>query len=214
MSFTRIAGASGLVFVVLLVLNGALLGDQPMAGDDIEEVRDYVAQDEGLHKTAWFLGAILLPFAVLFFSGVVTKLRASDREHNEGWAIAALAGAIFIGASAGSGDVMVATLFFRGSEGLDDSTLRALWDASIIAYASIGAGLAALAAAVAVPTLQRQVWPTWYGLLGLVAAVLGVLALIGAIADSNGGSVFALIGFATLVVWSLITSLLLLREDG
>ena len=168
MSFSRIAGFSGVLFVVLLMFNAALIGDQPLSGDSIDEVRDYISDKEGLHKTGVFLGIALLPFAIVFFAGVANKLRASDREHREAWAIAAIASAIFIGAAAGVGATLAATLLFRGGEDLSDSTIRALSDAQIIAYSSTGIAVSALALSVAIPTFMHKVWPVWHAALGAV----------------------------------------------
>jgi hypothetical protein len=212
MSFRRLTGISGIIFIVLLVVGGALLGDQPLAGDDIDEVRDYLADDVNLHKTAFVLGLIVLPFAVMFFAGLFTKLRDSDRAHDEGWAIAAVLGAVLLGASAGIGDTIFGTLLFRGGDGLDDPTLRALWDAQIIAYSSTGIALTALAVPVAVAVLRHKFWPAWYGLLSGLAAVAGALGVIGTVSDTNGGSIFGFIGFIGLAVWTLATSGLLLAD--
>ena len=212
MSFSRMAGVSGIAFLILIILNAVLLGDQPFSGDDVDEVRDYIEGDEGLHKTAMFLGIVLLPFAILFFAGVANRLRASDREHGEAWAIAAIASAIFIGAAAGIGDALISTLIFRGGEGLSDSTIRAIWDAQTIAYSSTGIAVTGLTLSVAIPTVLHRVWPLWHAALGAIAAVLGVLAIISIVSATTGGNIFGLIGFVGLLVWVLATSVLLILE--
>jgi hypothetical protein len=214
MSFYRIAGLAGIVFIVLVVLNAVLLGNQPLADDSVSEVRDYISGDEGMHKTALFLGIVLLPFAVIFFAGLTVKLRESDRANVEGWGFAALAGAVLLGAGVGVGDAMVSALFFRSGEGLDDATIRVLWDAQLTSYAATGAAVATLTLSTAVPTLWHRIWPTWHGLLGIVVGVLGVLSLIGVVSDTNGGNAFAGIGFVAFAVWTLATSVLLLREPA
>lgn len=207
MSFQRIAGIAGIVFVALLVVNGVMLGDQPYVNDSIADVRSYVGSDESMHKTGLFIGMLVLPFAVLFFAGLVARLRASDIAHAEGWSVVTLLGAVLFGASAGVGDVLYATTVFRGGEGLDDATLRVLWDGQNIAYASMGIALTALALGVAVPVLERGLWPFWYGLLTLVAAALGVVTLIGVISDTSSAWLF--IGFITFGVWTLVTGVLM-----
>ena len=54
----------------------------------------------------------------------------------------------------------------------------------------------------------------WHGLLGAVVAVLGVLATISVISDTNSGSVWGFVAFIGLLVWSLATSMLLVRETS
>ncbi len=210
MSFQRIAGIAGLVFVALMVVNGVLLGDQPVADDGIGAVRSYVSSDESMHKTGIFIGMLILPFAVLFFAGLVARLRESDLAHAEGWGTVTLLGAVLMGATAGLGGVLSATAVFRGGEGLDDATLRALWDGQLVAFASMGIALTILAVGVAVPVLERGLWPMWFGLLSLVVAVLGVVTLIGTISDTN--SAYMYIGGISMAVWTLVASILLVAN--
>lgn len=214
MTFKRLAGIAGVVFVALLVVNGALAGDTPLAGDSVEEIRDYLSSDSGMHKTSLVIGMVLLPPAVLFFSGVVAKIRVSDAAHGENWATVVLLGAVLLGASAGLGDVLFGATLFRGGEGLDDASLRALWDGQIIAYSSTGIATTAFTAGAAIPTLQHGFWPKWHAALGVVAAALGVLALIAVVEDTNGGSMWGFLGFIGMAVWSLATSVLLIREPA
>jgi hypothetical protein len=214
MSFNRLAAGAGFLVVVLLVLNVALLGDQPKVDESIAEYGSYIQDDEGLHKTALLLGILVLPFAAVFFSGVLMPIRESDREHNEGWAIAALIGGILLGATAGLGDTFAAVLFFRTGEDLDAATVRALWDGQLLAYASTGVAMTALTGAVAVPTLTHKLRPAWYGWLSAVVAVLGLLALISVVGTSVGASIFGLIALIGFLVWTLATSALLYRQPS
>jgi hypothetical protein len=214
MGFNRIAGYAGIVFIVLMVINVVLSGSSPMPGDSITELRDYVSGDIGMHKAGLFASILVLPPAALVFAAVIAKVRISDAANGESWSTVALFGAVLIGASAGIGDVLTGTALYRGGDGLDDSTLRALWDGQLIAYSASGIALTALAGSVAVPTLQRGIWPRWYGLLGVVVAVLGVLGLISVVEDSNGGSVFGLLSFIGLAIWMVSTSVLLIREPA
>ena len=208
MSFQRLAGIAGVVFVALMVLNGALLGDQPVADDSIGQVRSYVSADEGMHKTGFFIGLLVLPVAVLFFAGLVTRIRESDLAHGEGWSVVTLLGAVLLGAAGGVGDVLYGLTIYRGGDGLDDSTLRAFWDGQGIAYATMGAALTALAVGVAVPVLERGIWPVWYGLLSVLVAVLGIATLVGAVSDTSSAWVF--VGFLAMAVWTLVTGIVLI----
>ena len=199
----------------MLIPNNALLGNPPLAGDDVEEVRAYISDDEGLHKTAMFFGIVVLPFAIFFFfSGIGHRLRATDREHNEGWAIAAIASAILLGAAAGVGDVLASTLLFREGEGLSDSTIRAISDAQGIAYASTGIAATGLTLSVAIPSVRHGVFPMWHAALGGIEAALGVLAVISIMSATSGASIFGLVAFIGLAVWSLATSVLLIRDGA
>ena len=103
MSFNRIAAYGGFIAIVLILASVALLGSQPTLDDPIEDVVQYIGDDVEIHRLSVVLGILILPFIVVFFAAMVSKLREGDREHNEAWGIALLAGAVFIGATAAIG---------------------------------------------------------------------------------------------------------------
>jgi len=212
MAFSRLAGLAGIAFIVLVVINIALLGDAPLSGEEIQKVRTYVEKDQDLHKAAFFLGIVLIPFAVFFFAGVIQRLRASDEAHGEAYAVAALAGAVLLAATSGTGDALQGAAFFRGGEGVSDSTLRALWDGQTIAYASTGAAIATLTLSVALPGLLHQSWPRWHVGLGLIVAVLGLIGLVSVVSATDAGDALSGAAFAGFLLWALVTSVLLVRE--
>lgn len=212
MSFRRIAGISGLVVFVLSVLTGVLGGDTPLAGDSVEDIRSYLAEDQNMHKAGLVFSVLILPFAAVFFAGLFHKIRESDRAHNGAWAIAAAIGGVLLGAAAGIGDTILAALLLRGGEGLDDSTLRALWDAQMIGYSSTGVAITVLVVAPAIPTLRHKIWPMWHGILGLIVGVAGLLTVISLVSDSNGGSALGFLGFIGLALWLLATSILMIVD--
>jgi hypothetical protein len=212
MSFNRIAAIGGVVGVLLVLPNLILLGDQPTLDDPTADVIDYLADDVDLHRTASILGVLTMPFFVVFFAAVVSKMRANDREHGEGWAIAALAAAILFGATSMTGDALTGVLFLRAGEGLDAAAVRAIYDASWLSYASGGIALGALAASVAIPTIQHRFWPVWYGWLSGVVAVLGVISVAGVQWTSDTALVLSFAMFLGFLVWTVVTSVLLYRE--
>lgn len=212
MSFRRIAAYGGIGFVILLVVNIVLLGNQPAATDSIEKISDYLGDNTELHKIAFLVGIALLPFFAVFLAGVVTEMRATDREHGEGWAIVTLAGGILIGASAGVGDALLGALFYRGGSGLDPAVIRAVWDAQAIAYTATGLGITALAGGAAVVSLHRGRGPAWYGWLSALVAALGLLTLVGIMSTSTGLNTVAFLALPGLLVWVIVTSVLMLRS--
>lgn len=213
MNFSRIAALSGLVFVALAIANAVLLGSPPFPEDDIADVRKYVEEDEALHKAALFVLVSALPFAAVFFAGVVNHLRASDTEHHEAWGIAALGGAVLMGSAAVVGDTLYALLIYRGGSGLDDSTLRLLKDGELIAYSAMGVSIAAVAGSVAVPTFMHRALPIWHGAVGVVIVIFGFLGTIAMVSDTDAGAWFSSISTVSLAVWVLVTSIVLLRHS-
>ncbi len=213
MSFSRVAAIGGFIATVLIILSVGLLGDAPTLDDPIEDVMEYISDDADMHRASLILGVLLLPFAVVFFAGIVSKVRDSDREHGEAWAIAALAGAIFIGATATVGDILTGVLFLRAGDGLDESTVRAVYDGAAIAYASTGIAVAALTGTVAVSAIRHRFWPEWYGWLSALAAAIGFVSVAGVAWTSTTGLVLVTAPLPALGVWMLATSVLLYRDD-
>ncbi len=213
MSFNRIAAIGGFITVALLILNGALLGSQPTLDDPIEDVVRYIGDDLTMHRLAMAFGILSLPFIIVFMAGIVSKLRDGDRELNEAWGIAALAGAILTGATAAIGDTFAVMLFLRGGDGLDDSTVRVIYDGVAVAYGSMGISIAALTGSVAVATIKRKFWPDWYGWLSALAAVIGFISVGGIFLTSFAGLLLGFAPFVALLVWTLATSVLMYREN-
>ena len=212
MSFNRIGAFGGFIGIVLIVVNVALLGIQPTLDDPIEDVVQYLGEDQGIHRLSVVLGVLSLPFIVVFFAAMVAKLRVPDRERNEAWAIALLGAAILIAATAGIGDTLTGILFLRGGEGLDDSTVRALYDGLYIAYASTGIAVAAATGIVAIAASQREFWPPWYGWLSALVAAIGFISVGGVMWTSTTGLVLGSAVFPAFGVWIVASSILLYRE--
>ena len=212
MNFSRIGAVAGFGFVALAVTNGALLGSPPFPETGVTAVRGYVESDQVMHKAGLLALVFSLPFAAVFYAGVIDRLGVSDRQHNEPWRIAALIGAVLTGSAVIVGDVLYALLVYRAGSGLDDSALQLLKDGELIAYSAMGIAVATVAGSVAVPTFLYGALPRWHGVLAFVVIILSLANTIGMVSDTDAGGwvdVPAKLGFA---VWVLATSLVLLRE--
>ena len=80
MSFNRLAALAGFIVIVLLVLNAALLGDQPTLDDSIEDVVQYIGEDQALHRLAAVPGLLAL-LALLASTALFPHLRLAQRTH-------------------------------------------------------------------------------------------------------------------------------------
>lgn len=207
MSFRKLGGAAGLVFVALIVANVILLGDQPTADESVRKIRDYLSGDTARHDTALVVGFFALAAAVVFFAGLYHHLRPSDRAHDENWSMAMVLAAVLLGATATLGDVVVGTAMLHEGR-ISAGALRALWDFQYVAYTATGLAMAVLVLSVAVPVLRHRIWPAWYGWISVLVAAIGVAAAFGVVAPDHW---ISYPGFPALVVWVLITSILLLR---
>ena len=191
-----------------------MLGNQPLATDSTQKIVDYLSEDIKAHKLGFISGLAVVPLFALFLAGVVTEMRATDREHDEGWAIVTLSGGILLSATAGVGEALLGALFYRVGPGLDPLVVRALYDAQAVAFASTGVAITALVGGVAASTLLHRREPAWYGWLSALVAALGILTLVGIMSRTTGVYVLVIPSFFGLIVWTLVTSVLMLRSPS
>jgi hypothetical protein len=202
MSFNRVAAAGGFIAVVLMILSVVLTGDGPTLDDPVEDVMAYFNDDADMHRASLVFSVLILPFFTVFLAGVASKLRDSDREHGEAWAIVAIAGGILIGAAVGTGDILMGALFLRGGDGLDASVVRVIFDGAVIAYVSAGVAIAALTGSVAASAVRHRFWPEWYGWLSALAAAIGFASVAGVVWTSTTGFVVGSIALPALAIWT------------
>jgi len=201
------------IAVLLMLLNLALLGNQPTLDDPTSEIASYIGEDLSMHRAGLLFGAAILPFYGVFLVGIVALVRTADREHNESWAIVALAGGILVGAIATVGDLMIGALTLRGGAGLDDETIRVLWDLGVRAYSSTGLAIGTMIGAVAISSVRHPRWAEWYGWLSALAAVLAFVTIIGTNWTSDTAYYLGFLGFGALIVWTIVTAVMMLREE-
>jgi hypothetical protein len=122
-----------------------------------------------------------------------------------------LYGAVMMSATAGLSEGLFAIPVLREGA-FEPSTLRALNDGSQIAFATVGVWAAVAIGSVAVATFQHRIRAAWYGWVSLLAAVLGVLGVIDTVSTTTGGVFGQLAFFAGFVAWTVVTSILMLRD--
>ena len=214
MSFSRVAAVSGFIAVVLTIVSVALVGDRPGPGDPVAQVVEYLNEDAGMHRASTLFGALIVPFFMVFVAGIVSKVRDNDRKRGEAWAISALAGSVLMAAALGTGDILTGVLFLRGGDGLDESSIRAIYDTAYVAYSSAGVAVALFTGSVAVAAIRYRFFPAWYGWLSALVAVLGFVSVAGVQWASDTGEVVGTLPLPGLLVFMLATSVLMYRSGG
>lgn len=208
MGFRKMAGVSGIAFVVLLVASFVLYGSPPPTSATADEIAKYVVDTDTylLAGVMGLLGALLM---IPWVAGFVIPFTASDREHGEGFGLV-IAGATLVASVAiGVALAALATLGLRIEE-LDGPTARALWDFSNAAYGFSILLVVPAAGGAAVATLKHGLMPRWFGYLSGVVGLLGLSALPGFMATGEAVMVL-LLGLAGMLVWVLASSVLMLR---
>ncbi len=209
--FNRVGAIAGFVFVACVLGSMIAVGNMPTAGDEASLV-DYFSTSTGGHS----LGLLIISFAILpaglFLAGLVGLLRNSDRDHGENWSMAAAAFWITALGLLGVGVIIDAGLFLSRDAASGDGALIALWNISVASTGLMTLAFAGAAASVSIPVLKHGLRPAWYGWLGLLVGLFGVLGLGGVVSSSDLAVGLGLAVFPLFAIWVIASSVFMYRD--
>jgi len=195
---------AGVVFVVLAVAGAFLAGSPPKVSDPDLKIVAFTRDNRDELRIASYLAGLGIAF-FLFFLGVVwTRLR-----HAEGGS----------GRLAGTAGMAGATAAAIAAVGFAISAYGALHPAdsadtyrtATVVFGIFGFAALVFVEAASLVILRTKFLPAWLGWLGLLSALLWLVA--GAAVSTEDDTIFAL-GFAAFLVWALwllVLSVLLVR---
>ena len=209
--FNRVGAVAGFVFVACVLGSMIAVGNMPTAGDEVSLV-DYFTKSTGSHS----LGLLIISFAILpaglFLAGLVGLLRSSDRDHGENWSMAAAAFWITALALLGVGVMIDGGLFLARATVSGNGALIALWDISMASTGLMTLAFAGAAASVSIPVLKHGLRPAWYGWLGLLVGLFGVLGLGGVVSSSDLALGLGFAMFPLFAIWVVASSVFMYRD--
>ena len=212
----RYGAATGMLFV-LLVIVGFLVTPKPPAADaTAAEVFNYVTdKQDTLHIVQLIFGAA--GFLFIWFVGTLRTL-LSGAEGGEGrLATTAYGGGLIAFVTLVIGFALAATAALHPADNGPDLT-RALIDASLIIPALGAPAVAVFFVGNSLSIMRSGYLPAWLAWLGLVAALFNIFG-IGAVFTDHGafaadGILGFFSGFVLFLVWFFAVSLLLVRKLG
>lgn len=215
----RIAAASGLVFVLLVILSIIVNPEAtPDADAAASEFLAYVADEKDNIELSALFGA-LAAVALLWFVGTVTAAlsRAETLAHGfTRFSWVTLAGGLIAVALILVNSALLLTISAT-PEDTDPAVARALIVASQICFVMAAVGFVAMFSSAGALILRCGGLPRWLGWHGLLTGFLWTLALFAVLAPEDNGGAFevywplALIGF---LVWVVAASIALVRDVG
>ncbi len=215
----RVGGLLGIGFVVLFLVGVVvLIGDSPMRGDSVAEIREYYADHGERYLTGDFLTGIAFIFGFLPF--VVILARVLDT--GPGWpAILArlvlVAGIILTAIGGASGMALGGLAISGGSADIDDGAVRALSEIGAYAFANVMLTMALFQVATGLAIwMSRALTWRWLGILGIVVGLALVVGSAWPI-DGDDEGPLAIIGFIALaagMLFILLTSIHLVLWRG
>lgn len=215
-SWRKIAGWSGVLFVVVFVATSAPVADGPAIGDPADDVRSWLEESGGAIALTTWGGALSVSFLLLVFASGLRSFLGSVEVSSDGmWSRFSFAGAVIMAALGMSKAMFWAVLSLdEVRHAASDETLQTLAAFDGVAVATLVPwGSAAFLLGASIVLLQTGVmskWLGWFGLSVVLAFAIGTLWLFSG--DMQGPlGVLTLIGFLGFLVWTLTVAVRLIR---
>lgn len=182
-SAQRIGAAAGIVFVAMQLALVTALAGAPALDAPTNEIRRYLVDDGGRVLAATTVGAVSVCFFLWFLGMLQTFLRAAEGRSGHLSRIAFGAGLVTITSAVAAGLPAVALAWNKTAAGAEPGLLRAIWNLNTLAFVPIGSSAGVFCLAAALVILRTRVLPVWVGWIGILAAVVGVIAVFFLLAD-------------------------------
>ncbi len=204
----RYAPATGLVFVVVVIVATIVQGSPPTLTDNAQEFADYFDDNDTRIRVAQFINAVaVIPF-LWWLGGLWATLRRAE------------GGAPRLTVAAGLGSVVAVTCVLIGSavmstaalSPLDGGGLKLFATLSVTMYAAGALGVATLVLASSVVILRSGVFPVWIGWLGLVNGVVWIAAGLSLVSTRDAVGFIGFLSFLIWLVWIIAISVVMLRN--
>jgi hypothetical protein len=214
--YARYGAATGMLFVLLVVIGFAITPNPPDADAAPAEVLTYVVDHaNALHAIQLIFGAA--GFLFIWFIGTLRSTLGAAEGGQGRLATTAYGGGLIAVAGLMVGSAMQATATLHAADNGPELT-RALIDASLLVPAVAAPAIAVFFVGNSLSILRSGYLPAWLGWLGLVAALFNALAIGPVYTDSGvfaADGVFGLFaGFLLFIIWVLAASITLYRKLG
>lgn len=203
MTFRRIAGAAGILFVASFIAVIALSGEPPAPDDPVQDVVEYVSDNEGGLQALTVVNRVSGIFVAVFAAGLLSTIWRTGQRQGQAWAAVGLIGVVAAYAALDTSDLFSTTQLLSADSLAADQLTRTLHDASSTAFLMFSFNLGVFALGSGMGILTTRVAPRWLGWLALVGAGTGFLGIF-ALGDRElmaGLGGFA--GFLTGIVFTI-----------
>ena len=213
----RLAAGLGIVFVLLQLGAGALLGGAPALDAPSPEIRSYLVDDGVNVLLAATMGALAAFFGLWFLGTLRTFLGRAEGAQGRLSGVAFGAGLVTITMATMASLPTVALAWDDTAELAEPGVLQAVWNLNTLALVPIGSSAGVFCLAAAVVILGTRVLPAWVGWIGVLAAAVGVIATFFLLADdpdSPLGTPANLGGFLLSMLFILLLSIFMVMRLG
>jgi len=208
--WVRLAAVAGVVFVILIVVQGPVLnGNSPKLTDSTQTVFNYFNAHHSRIKLSAALYAAAMSAILFWLPGLYGTLRRAMG--NAGLALAAAAGTVLAAAMSVATAAIEATLACQVGE-LGPSLARVFYTLELFTQGGILFGLLVAIGSTAAVSLQTGLFGRWFGLLSLLLAVGSLLGGSGLAYANNTAQALEVIMLSLDTLWVLLVSVQLLRK--
>jgi Domain of unknown function (DUF4386) len=201
----RLAAATGILFVALLLASLFVTGEQP---PNLQATNAEILTFFGENHRALLISVILGGLALVAFLWFLGSVAATLRRGGEPrLATVAFGAGVATASLAGASLVIQATIAFRLSADAPQIA-KALYDMQFLTQTIVGFPAAAFVAAVSIAAWRSRLLPQWFGLVGLIGAAI---VLVGAGAFKQKGfyapdGAYRTIALIVFLAWTLALS--------
>jgi hypothetical protein len=182
-SVQRLAGAAGLLFLILFIPSYLAAPDDPVATSTAQQVLAYFKDRQGQILTVNGAMLIFAGFFFLWFIGILHDLTQAAEAGRLGFSSVVLAGGVMFVAlmlAGAAAEILHAASQARFQNFREDAQLGFLsltmagW-----LYRFAFVGMAVMIAATSAVALRTSLFPAWFGWIGFVVAIVALLRYFG-----------------------------------
>jgi hypothetical protein len=212
----RLAAATGIVFVLMQIATGVLMGDTPDFDAGPREIREYFIDDGGAILAVTMINALSALFFIWFLGSLRAVLRVSEGGQGRLSAVAFAGGLATITIAVAASLPGAALAWEDTARVVDLGTLAFVWNLNALGFVGlVGTGMA-FVLAVSVVIFRTRLFPSWVGVVGVLAAIAQLLNAFTLVADDyeTPFAFFGFLGFALTMIFILIMSIYMVIRLG
>lgn len=213
----RVAAGLGIIFVVLQLAAGAMLGGAPALDAPPPEIQSYLVGDGVNVLLAATMAALAAFFGLWFLGSLRTFLERAEGAQGRLSTVAFGAGLVTITMATTASLPTVALAWGDTAARAEPGLLQAVWNLNTLALVPVGSSAGAFCLAAALVILRTRILPAWLGWIGVLAAAAGVIATFYLVADdpdSPLGTPANLGGFLLSMLFILLLSIFMVIRLG
>jgi hypothetical protein len=175
--WVRLTALAGVVFVILIIVQGVVMGDAPTLTDSAQKIFDYFNNHQRNVKAAAGLYALAMSAVLIWVTGLFCVLRKAEGG-KAGLAVTALVGTVLTAATTVISAAIEAATALRIND-LDPSGVRVFYTLQQFIQGGVLFGLLLAVGATAAVCLRTGLFARWIGLAGVILAAASVAGAFG-----------------------------------